>query len=275
MLFIVLKSSTPATVPKVLSIALEAKRIRHREGVDEELYQYVQYDAAKSIGKKGPRVINLDNNAEGKDKYKPPENLILHLSKIEMPELRPSTNKGKGKMPEHVENDKDRKKKERDAEKERERRARKEKDRHREHRERERESGRSSEKGKSKGRSTSLDRAESGRLKKRPPVSQVPSHHPSQLNNTPTYAVPQPRPYRASLVPPSSGNAAHQRTGSSPMLMPPTINTHVPNYGQRPVSAYGSYHGVPPNTQQQPQQQRSSSSPLLSFTSLLERMKIP
>lgn len=40
---------------------------------------------------KGPRIINLDdNNGKGKNKeYTPPKSLITHLSKIDMPELRP------------------------------------------------------------------------------------------------------------------------------------------------------------------------------------------
>ena len=57
---------------------------------DEDLHQYVLYDTQES--KKGPRRINLDDDP--KDKYAPPKNLTVHLSKISMPELQP---KGHGK----------------------------------------------------------------------------------------------------------------------------------------------------------------------------------
>ncbi|THH10762.1 hypothetical protein EW145_g1104 [Phellinidium pouzarii] len=112
MLFVVLHSSTPATVPKVLQIAHQTKRIRHKAGSEDDLHQYVQSDAAHLTslsGKKGPRIIKLDNNAESSDKYKPPESLSVYLSKIPMPELEPKAqgtdrsreekdnHKGKGK----------------------------------------------------------------------------------------------------------------------------------------------------------------------------------
>lgn len=37
--------------------------------------------------KKGPKRINLDDGV--KNKYAPPQNLVIHLSKISMPELQP------------------------------------------------------------------------------------------------------------------------------------------------------------------------------------------
>ena len=89
MLFVILRSSSPVTVPKVLQVAHQTKRIRHKAGDDSELYQYVQYDTVQPQVKKGPRIIKLDDDAVDKDKYKPPENLIVHLSKIPMPELQP------------------------------------------------------------------------------------------------------------------------------------------------------------------------------------------
>lgn len=57
------------------------------EGLDEEegLHQYVLYDQKER--RKGPRIINLDD--EKKNKYAPPKSLIVHLSKISMPELQP------------------------------------------------------------------------------------------------------------------------------------------------------------------------------------------
>lgn len=54
-----------------------------------ELHQYVIYEQAKS---KGPKVIKLDNpkakNSEVEN-YTPPTSLTVHLSKIDMPELKP------------------------------------------------------------------------------------------------------------------------------------------------------------------------------------------
>ncbi|KAG2011705.1 hypothetical protein CC2G_011793 [Coprinopsis cinerea AmutBmut pab1-1] len=90
MLFISVKSSSAQTVPKVLQVVEETKRIRYKAGLDEdnELHQYVLYDVEK---KKGPRRINLDDDADQKAKYTPPDSLIVHLSKIDMPELQPKT----------------------------------------------------------------------------------------------------------------------------------------------------------------------------------------
>ena len=71
-----------------------------------ELHQYVIYEQAKL---KGPKIINLDD-PKGKntemENYTPPTDLTVHLSKIDMPELKPRTTnqppgkniaKGKGK----------------------------------------------------------------------------------------------------------------------------------------------------------------------------------
>jgi hypothetical protein len=59
---------------------------------ESELHQYVLYDTV-TPGTKGPRRINLDDNdkSKGKNKYTPPNSLIIHLSKIPMPELQPKT----------------------------------------------------------------------------------------------------------------------------------------------------------------------------------------
>lgn len=60
---------------------------------DEELHQYVVYDSASDAARKGPRRINLDDpraKAKGRSgAYAPPTSLLVHLSKIDMPELRP------------------------------------------------------------------------------------------------------------------------------------------------------------------------------------------
>ncbi|KAF9475223.1 hypothetical protein BDN70DRAFT_814447 [Pholiota conissans] len=87
MLFITVKSADAEDVPKVLQVVEETKRIRYKAGLsdEEELHQYVLYDTQEQ--KKGPRRINLDD--EPKDKYIPPKNLTVHLSKIPLPELQP------------------------------------------------------------------------------------------------------------------------------------------------------------------------------------------
>ncbi|KZT07374.1 uncharacterized protein LAESUDRAFT_724832 [Laetiporus sulphureus 93-53] len=90
MLFVTVRSASPAEVPKVLRVVEETKRLRYKSGLDdEELHQYVSYDADKKS--KGPRRINL-NDPRPKDKqsaYAPPSSLLVHLSKIDMPELQP------------------------------------------------------------------------------------------------------------------------------------------------------------------------------------------
>ncbi|KAF8740761.1 hypothetical protein AX14_007398 [Amanita brunnescens Koide BX004] len=88
MLFITVTSASAEQVPKVLQVVEEAKRLRHKHGQDDhELHQYVRYDTEQQ---KGPRRINLDDDKH-KDKYKPPNSLVIHLSKIPMPELQPKT----------------------------------------------------------------------------------------------------------------------------------------------------------------------------------------
>ena len=59
------------------------------KGLEEEeaLHQYVIYDTEKA---KGPRRINLDDPSPSTNKtYRPPTSISVHLSKIDMPELRP------------------------------------------------------------------------------------------------------------------------------------------------------------------------------------------
>jgi hypothetical protein len=62
---------------------------------DQELHQYVLYDAAPI--QKGPKRINLNDGpdkdkAKTDSKYSPPTSLTIHLSKIPMPELQPRAN---------------------------------------------------------------------------------------------------------------------------------------------------------------------------------------
>ena len=116
MLFIMVKSASAEQVPKVLQVVEEVKRLRHKHGQallyvggtrlmiylglgDDELHQYVLYDTERQ---KGPRIINLDDDKHGrnKDKYKPLSSLIVHLSKIPMPELQPKVHQNERKAKE-------------------------------------------------------------------------------------------------------------------------------------------------------------------------------
>lgn len=103
MLFIEISSSSAARVPKVLQVVEQVKRIRHLNGEDDNLHQYVQYDApasraskTASTGRKGPKIIKLDDEetpSKGKkSEYKPPDSIVVYLSKIPMPELQPKVN---------------------------------------------------------------------------------------------------------------------------------------------------------------------------------------
>ncbi|KAF8992577.1 hypothetical protein BDZ89DRAFT_1086162 [Hymenopellis radicata] len=84
MLFVTVRSDSAEDVPKVLQTVEETKRIRHKAGLDNDLHQYVLHDTLPS---KGPRRINLDNE----EKYATPKSLVVHLSKIPMPELQPTS----------------------------------------------------------------------------------------------------------------------------------------------------------------------------------------
>ncbi|KAL4250494.1 hypothetical protein ABKN59_006971 [Abortiporus biennis] len=86
MLFVTLKSASATQVPKVLAVVEQVKRIRHKAGIEDQLFQYILYDAPS---KKGPKRIVLDDPIPtGKPGYKPPSSLAIHLSKIDMPELQ-------------------------------------------------------------------------------------------------------------------------------------------------------------------------------------------
>ncbi|KAL5531483.1 hypothetical protein ACEPAG_4360 [Sanghuangporus baumii] len=297
MLFVVLRSASSDTVSKVLEVAHQTKRIRHKAGLDDEgeLYQYVQYDVHDSSlsGKKGPRIIHLDDDADVKNKYKPPESLTVHLSKIPLPELQPKAKVlGKGKERDtDVSSEEDRKKsksskaKGKDKENAKEKqesdkeRRRREKEREKELQKREKEMKKEKGKDKGKTRVHSLDRddrAASSRLAK--PSNHVPAHRihpnqpspsPSQLNNPAIYAAPIPRPPpMPTLMPPPASNPyppypGHQRIMSSPGT-PPMM------YPQRPVSAYGPYLGPP---QPPPQQQQRALTPGAMVNGLLDKLK--
>jgi len=88
MLFITVRSASPADVPKVLQVVEHVKRLRHKRDVNagllsEDLHQYVVYDSKPT----GLQRIKLDDPP--RNSYKPPSSLSVHLSKIPMPELNP------------------------------------------------------------------------------------------------------------------------------------------------------------------------------------------
>lgn len=119
MLFVTVRSASAEDVPKVLRVVEEIKRLRYKAGKsfvrififldadqglsllctldEEELHQYVTYDnAAKSSSaeRKSRRRIKLDDpepSETGSGAYTAPKSLVIHLSKIDMPELRPKT----------------------------------------------------------------------------------------------------------------------------------------------------------------------------------------
>ncbi|KAF8266153.1 hypothetical protein EI94DRAFT_1733905 [Lactarius quietus] len=88
MLFITVRSASPADVQRVLQVVEQVKRLRHKREVNapalcEELNQYVVYDAQP----RAPQRIKLDDPPA--KAYTPPSSLTIHLSKIPMPELCP------------------------------------------------------------------------------------------------------------------------------------------------------------------------------------------
>jgi len=88
MLFITVRSASPADVPKVLQVVEHVKRLRHKRDVNagalsEDLHQYVVYDSQPA----GLQRIKLDDPP--RNAYTPPSSLSVHLSKIPMPELDP------------------------------------------------------------------------------------------------------------------------------------------------------------------------------------------
>ncbi|KAI6046076.1 hypothetical protein EDC04DRAFT_1870881 [Pisolithus marmoratus] len=143
MLFISVRSAEASQVPKVLQVVEEAKRMQYKAvqisptylhcAGGPELHQYVLYDTQQGTPQKGPRVIKLDDEpAKSRVKdYTPPSSLIVHLSKIDMPELRPrgppghareadpGRNKGKEKTKEQEKGKKKQEDKKRDGNDER------------------------------------------------------------------------------------------------------------------------------------------------------------
>lgn len=248
MLYTILKSSSPETVPKVLEIVHQTKRIRHKEGLDQELFQYVSYDTERprdASGKKLPRVINLDN--DNPDKYKPPDSIVVHLSKIVMPELQPKAKpKPKQKEKETVAKNGKSKvdKKRQQQEKEDEKLAKRLLE----------EEQRKAKKGKSKA---SPPREDDTRLSKKAASSPFPSN--TRPPNVANFAAPVPRPPQSLGPPPYFPQ--HQRTASSPRI--PVATAPYPTSTARPVSAFGALLGPPPPPPPQQGSRRSSSPNLM------------
>ncbi|KAI0742057.1 hypothetical protein C8Q80DRAFT_1274377 [Daedaleopsis nitida] len=216
MLFVSIRSASAAQVPKVLRVVEETKRLRHKSGIaeDEELHQYVIYDTEKSTPRKGPKRINLNDpdSKKGKDKYAPPTSLVVHLSKIDMPELRPravgsrrpsetgtgwpsASERPPAPLPEMT--DKERKKLEKESKK-----AEKSKDKDKD--------GKKLEKGKEKEKDSKKKKDKEPNASLAPSSSQSGNHHhpahqphpyqpspsPSQLTNPGIYTSPPPPPPR-------------------------------------------------------------------------------
>ena len=118
MLFITVRSASPADVARVLQVVEQVTRLRHKRGTclvlsspcpsrrsrvvspevnagarREELHQYVVYETQP----RGPLRIKLDDPPA--NAYTPPSSLTVHLSKIPMPELRPQPVAPKGQHP--------------------------------------------------------------------------------------------------------------------------------------------------------------------------------
>lgn len=242
MLFISVRSVDAPQVPKVLQVVEETKRIRHKAG-DPELHQYVLYDTEKQ---KGPRIIKLDDGpASGKMKgkeYTPPRSLVVHLSKIDMPELRPRGTPlppGRGMEPDAGKGAKNKKEKEKDKTKDKDK----------------------------KDRPSAMPRPNSSPSET--PQGRIPRPQQSQHFQTyPMSAHPPPhRPPRAPHQPPPHGQACnswgvppppppqHARPLNRPTQPQPGPGYHPPRYGSwqgQPVNAPPPHAPASPSAPPQP-----------------------
>ncbi|KAI6123844.1 hypothetical protein EDD16DRAFT_610670 [Pisolithus croceorrhizus] len=221
MLFISVRSAEAAQVPKVLQVVEETKRMRYKAG-DSELHQYVLYDTQKEIPQRGPRIIKLDDGpskSKAKD-YTPPDSLIVHLSKIDMPELSP---RGVRSTPGHSrETDSGRSKgKEKTKEKEKDKKKRK-------------------EKGKDKN---------SERVKKGKSSSPLPRGNgsPPGGDSSSRFTRPQSQHFQTY---PSSHTHTHSHGYDSfgvPALPPRPPKRHAQSQPAYRQSTYGGWYGYPTN----------------------------
>ncbi|OCH84699.1 hypothetical protein OBBRIDRAFT_383395 [Obba rivulosa] len=274
MLFITVRSATAAEVPKVLRVVEEAKRLRHKSGLaeEQELFQYVLYDTEKSQqARKGPRIINLDDpGPKGKARagassnaYAPPTSLVVHLSKIDMPDLRPRAEVRKEQRrpapdlpPAHPSivhertepKDKDKDKKAEKIEKERE----KERER-----EREKERLRLEKEQRNADKKHPPEPSKHSKLSSSPPRNHhtpahqahpyQPSPSPAQLKNPAIYAAPPPRrpshaPSRSLHAPPPPPVALPSPGGFySPGIVPPPGGPGYQPWAPAPALSNGPY----------------------------------
>lgn len=246
MLFISIRSSDAPQAPKVLQVVEETKRIRHKAG-DKDLYQYVLYDTVQ-IPRKGPKTINLDDNkdkAKGKD-YTPPSNIVVHLSKIDMPELRPRSavpiHYGEGRSGASKERTKDGKSK--DTRKDKERKVKESSDKERNERKK-REIEHATEKAKLRSKSSapalashfsSHPASTSQRPRTHPHQTYLHKSSPSQPNRPANHSAPPlpPRMSKHRVAPPPERYSTypvsyHVRYSSSPQRLEPPVSPPSPS----------------------------------------------
>lgn len=249
MLFISIRSSGAPQVPKVLQVVEEMKRIRHKAG-DKDLYQYVLYDTVQ-IPRKGPKTINLDDNkdkAKGKD-YTPPSNIVVHLGKIDMPELRPRSavpiRPGEGRSDASKERTRDGKKK--DTRKDKEKKVKESSDKERKERKK-RETEHAAEKAKLRSKSSapalashfsSHPASTSQRPRIHPHQTHLHKSSPSHHNRPANYSAPPlpPRMPMHRVAPPPDRNSMygpypvsyHVRYSSSPQRFEPPVSPSPPS----------------------------------------------
>ncbi|BEJ16841.1 hypothetical protein CspHIS471_0602420 [Cutaneotrichosporon sp. HIS471] len=86
MLFIIIRTKDARAAQRALQVVLGVNRFRHR-GEKPDLHQYVLEEEAPEA--KGPRRINLNDALADAPTWKPPPNLAIYLSTIELPDLKP------------------------------------------------------------------------------------------------------------------------------------------------------------------------------------------
>ncbi|KAG2142921.1 uncharacterized protein EDB93DRAFT_1088609 [Suillus bovinus] len=266
MLFISIRSSGPPQVSKVVQVVEETKRIRHKAGNHighEELHQYVLYDTAQ-IPRKGPTTINLNGNkdkAKGKD-YTPPSNIVVHLGKIDMPELQPRSaapiRPGEGRSGAAKDRTKDGKSK--DTRKDKEKKVKESSDKERSERKR-RETEHAAEKAKLRSKSSA------------PVLASHFSSHPASTSQR-----PQIHPHQTHLHKSSPSRLNRPANHSAPPL-PPRMPMHrvapPPNrystYGTYPVSYQVRYSSSPQRLETPVSPSPPSPSPVTLLARLLGR----
>ncbi|KAG2103679.1 hypothetical protein BD769DRAFT_1506289 [Suillus cothurnatus] len=263
MLFISIRSSGAPQAPKVLQVVEETKRIRHKAG-DKDLYQYILYDTVQ-IPHKGPKTINLDDNkgkAKGKD-YTPPSDIVVHLSKIDMPELRPRSAvpilPGEGRSGASKERTKDGKSK--DTRKDKESKVKESSDRER-HERKKRETEHATEKAKLRSKSSAPALASHDFSSHPTSTSQRPRIHPHQ---TYPYRSSPPQPYRPTN---HSAPPLPPRTPMYRVVPPPE---RYSTYGTHPVPYRVRYSSSPQRLEPPISPPSPSPSPVTLLARLLGR----